>query len=519
MTVALYRALPKRAAALSFAVALLTAGCAATEEPLRSDLASSTADVQACARWFAALNDAVDDAGVRDSEAYAIPGFPYLRVNRFLASFRAQAQNDPAAFAAWESRLAELDARTRGYELQDLPPPALAKLGMAGSNDAAARTDRCAAALMKLDAAEPTRRTDLIQRAEVPDDYADWKRVVGVYPLTRIPFYQFAKGWESDATKLFQASAASPAEPPGVVRYRPDANPVSAHDVAMLLAQAKRDALGIPQFSARDADLLFAAFAPMIEVETTGDYDRIGPLQWAASTREAPNVDISHPTVYRRLAFTRYGGQTLVQVVYLLWFRERPDASWLDPVSGSLDGLFFRVTLDATGRPLVYDTIHPCGCYHMFFPTPLVTPRPAPETGIEWAFVPRTLPAIELPEHIVVRVQSRSHYVIDIHPERGRAQTSEAYTLADEARLRTLPTPTGPRSIYGRDGIVRGTERRERFVTWPLGLEEAGSMREWGHHATALIGRRQFDDADLIERRFAVGQTAQQPEQTRVSGR
>jgi hypothetical protein len=27
-------------------------------------------------------------------------------------------------------------------------------------------------------------------------------------------------------------------------------------------------------------------------------------------------------------------------------------------------------------------------------------------------------------------------------------------------------------------------------------------MREWGRHATALVGRRQFDDADLIERRF-----------------
>ena len=34
------------------------------------------------------------------------------------------------------------------------------------------------------------------------------------------------------------------------------------------------------------------------------------------------------------------------------------------------------------------------------------------------------------------------------------------------------------------------------------GSESAGAMREWGRHATALIGRRQFDDADLIERRF-----------------
>jgi hypothetical protein len=27
-------------------------------------------------------------------------------------------------------------------------------------------------------------------------------------------------------------------------------------------------------------------------------------------------------------------------------------------------------------------------------------------------------------------------------------------------------------------------------------------MRQWGTHATAFVGRRHFDDADLIERRF-----------------
>jgi hypothetical protein len=29
-------------------------------------------------------------------------------------------------------------------------------------------------------------------------------------------------------------------------------------------------------------------------------------------------------------------------------------------------------------------------------------------------------------------------------------------------------------------------------------------MRQWGNHATAFIGRRHFDDADLTERRFAM---------------
>jgi hypothetical protein len=28
-------------------------------------------------------------------------------------------------------------------------------------------------------------------------------------------------------------------------------------------------------------------------------------------------------------------------------------------------------------------------------------------------------------------------------------------------------------------------------------------MRQWGRHATAFVGRRHFDEADLLERRFA----------------
>jgi len=27
-------------------------------------------------------------------------------------------------------------------------------------------------------------------------------------------------------------------------------------------------------------------------------------------------------------------------------------------------------------------------------------------------------------------------------------------------------------------------------------------MRQWGRHATAFVGKRHFDDADLFERRF-----------------
>jgi len=206
--------------------------------------------------------------------------------------------------------------------------------------------------------------------------------------------------------------------------------------------------------------------------------------------------------VYRRLAFTRYHQQTLVQLVYTIWFPERPRDSELDLLAGRLDGLVFRVTLDAAGRPLVYDTIHPCGCYHMFLPTARVKALPSPEPGIEWAFVPEALPARGAAERVAVRIQSRTHYLVAVRPADDSAGAIK-YGFAEDDALRALPRADGAtRSAFGPDGIVPGTERGERLFYWPMGIASSGAMRQWGRQATAFIGRRHFDDSDLIERRF-----------------
>jgi hypothetical protein len=60
----------------------------------------------------------------------------------------------------------------------------------------------------------------------------------------------------------------------------------------------------------------------------------------------------------------------LLQLVYTLSFPERPARGVVDFLAGRLDGVTWRVTLAPDGEPLVYDSIHPCGCYHVFFPTP-----------------------------------------------------------------------------------------------------------------------------------------------------
>jgi hypothetical protein len=103
---------------------------------------------------------------------------------------------------------------------------------------------------------------------------------------------------------------------------------------------------------------------------------------------------------------------------------------------------------------------------------------------------------------MVLHLQSGTHYLTGIGVTGDEAQTR--YGFEDDDTLRSLPLPGGGRrSIYGSDGLVAGSERPERWLFWPMGVPSAGTMRQWGHAATAFLGRRHFDDADLIERRFA----------------
>ena len=101
-----------------------------------------------------------------------------------------------------------------------------------------------------------------------------------------------------------------------------------------------------------------------------------------------------------------------------------------------------------------------------------------------------------------IHVATRSHYIERITIDAPESATIP-YTLVPEDDLRSLPMPTGERrSAFGNDGLMLGTERLERFFFWPMGIPSAGAMRQWGNHATAFVGERHFDDADLFERRF-----------------
>jgi hypothetical protein len=485
-----------RAASVA-AAALLAAGCASLEAPFSGHLAAEAPQARLCAEWFRTLDEHVDAAGVRDAQEAGVRGFPYLRVNRLLASLRPLAQSSEPALQALADRMLSLDQEARRYEMLNLPDGKISNL-----RESLERTRLCGRLLREIDLGNPAARQALLERLQVPDDYSTRDRFFGLYALTRFPFAAGVRRYQADTRAAF---ARPPAPPAGAVLIRhappPPSQSLTRGRVAIILERAAQNPLRIPEPGESEMTELLAAYAPSFDIEVAADYDRFGALRWS---REGvtPAVDAAQLAVYAHPAWTRYGERILLQLVYTLWFPERPPQAADDILAGRLDGIVWRVTLAPDGEPLVYDTMHPCGCYHQFFPTPRAQARPAPDALEEWMFAPQALPRVADGERPLLRIASGTHYVEKVSLARG-SDSLARYDLRPYGDLRSMQRlGPGRASAFDPDGLVRGTERAERHLFWPMGIASAGAMRQWGRHATAFVGRRHFDDADLLEKRF-----------------
>jgi len=458
---------------------------------------------QRCEQLYRDFDATVQRANRIDTESARVRGVPYLRADRFTASLKDRASEGPA-FDTWLERLRALDTTAREYEWSNLPradQQQLARRFPALGESAGNALDACGRTLARRDFSDARPRESLRQIIRIPDDYDTWKRVVGLYALTRIPFASGVRRYQSETLETFETDLGKLAQHGQLVFYGPArGSRADAAEIRQILSQARVDALGVPSFEPSALERLLDAYAPVYWIDVVDHNDRIGTVR--LQERGEVSVDIAQPMQYRRLAYTRYGDQILVQLVYSVWLPARPRTGAFDLLGGHLDGITWRVTLAAEGVPLLYDSIHNCGCYQQFFPTRRMSLKPQPQTLDETAFVPQQGP--ELPDHerIWLRIASRTHYIERVLAGPQPDETT-VYAVASDEALRSLPvSESATRSIFGAEGIVPGSERRERWLYWPMGVREPGAMREWGHHATAFIGRRHFDDADLIERYF-----------------
>ena len=338
---------------------------------------------------------------------------------------------------------------------------------------------------------------------KVPDEYQNWKRVVGLYPLTAQAFLQGVSAYQSDTRAVFETPLGALPVDGRLVRYVPPSAPVEEiEDLGTMLEGARQNPLQIPFPSASDASRLFMTYAPVLEVDELSKADRIGMPFW--NRENEPDVDVAKPAVFVRTAHTRFSGETLLQIVYSFWFPERPRASLFDLLGGTLDGITWRVTLDRNGKPILFDSMHNCGCYHVFFPTNELRLRARSSTLEEPVLIGAKLGSLQAAERVVLRIASGTHYIQYVRFEGGlEVEGDRRYAFVPDDRLRSLQVGVDShRSLFQPDGIVSGTQRGERYFFWPMGIRDPGAMRQWGRHATAFVGRRHFDDPDIVERYF-----------------
>jgi hypothetical protein len=166
-------------------VALFLASCAIVPKTTRSDRLGGADALGRCADFFAFLDQTSVEKRVLDPGAFRIEGFPYVRVDRFLASFQAQTQ-EQEAFSAWVDRLQALDQEARRFEIANRPRAAeFSSSESTNPFELNVRVSTCGDLLRAADFQSSEQQALLRKRARVPAEYLLFWRAVGLYPITR----------------------------------------------------------------------------------------------------------------------------------------------------------------------------------------------------------------------------------------------------------------------------------------------------------------------------------------------
>lgn len=485
----------------AIACAVLLGGCAASgqkSDPARITTTSPVA--HACYQWFDRLDRAALRTGVRDAEAAPVRGFAHLRVSRLLASYEQDVALTSQK-AAWLYRMRDLDQQARRAELINMgADTANAFLRLESPADIESlivQTRACGERLVEHDLLHPERIELIRERAHVPDAYSTTRRAIGLYPLVR-PLLERA---DKRAGQALRKHLTDPPEASSITSsYWPRLARRGQAVATQLIASRRRDALGLPILTEEVADWLLNEYAPVLMLRPLHSNDRSGQIVIRGAPGHArPVVDRSVPTVYGRVSLTRYQGNGLVQLVYTVWL---PDATDTAITSGALDGLVFRVTLNSTGEPVLFDAMQTSGRNHHFVTTGHARPR---ADTIAEALTPISLPVA--PDGHRVRIGINTARQIDTIDFVVQSQGNKGYRIVSEDRLRSIAVNgvlTERRSLYSPSGLVEHASSAGSLLHLSSGIRRPGVARQWGHHATALGGRRHFDDAHMIDHLFTI---------------
>ncbi|MDN5939972.1 MAG: hypothetical protein L0H83_15105, partial [Salinisphaera sp.] len=285
---------------------------------------------------------------------------------------------------------------------------------------------------------------------------------------------------ETQAAKQSSAPAATATQKVVYWAAAPDAELADmAHEVLSNYHAQRRDLFGRIGLAESEWKALAAYYAPRWAIHTAGPQDRLGrPVLRNGHTA----IDHETPVVHYQVGYARAGGQTLVQIQYFAWFGGD------DP--NHFGGLVWRVTLDANGQPLVYDSIGMRGREHLWFPVHSLEIATGAHPTIPQAPISAGTPQLWL--------QSQSHRVRQVDAVQGGARPDAGhYALRRYERLFTLEAGADDtQSLFDPTGRVRGT-----------GVQGAG-LYHLSRLSLAPGEPWYFDDPDLLRHNFVLPASA-----------
>jgi len=457
-----------------------------------------------CQSFLAALDDRVNRSGVRDAASYPVPGFPYLRANRFL-SFLKEKIDAQGGREQWSRWMQKLDLEAREKEISSLPEDVVSSFpyepgtepGRAGLSD---RVKSCSDRLFEHDKTRPDFYETLNPLVEVPDEYSFAMRAIGLYPLVAIPVAILTDASRKRVRSWYETNLEELPVDGQLRSFTPaKAFSLSGEEIEAILGSSRKNPLGVPLPDEGQGKKIVEHFAPVFVQDIAAPYDRLGRLVWNGN---CPDVDQEKPTVYYYFSNAFLKGKPILQINYVIWYSERAGERAPSIERGRLDGLALRVSLDDQGKPFMVEGVNNCGCYHFFAPEKERVNRIISKPLRFDPFVPQGLPDLRPGQRLGVRLSSGWHQV-------QRLVAGEdfplpiPYELVPYDVLEALPRGDDrTESVFDSNGIAKCSERIERFILFSMGIPKIGSMRQRGHHAIELIGRVQSDDPTLFDESF-----------------
>jgi hypothetical protein len=455
-------------------------------------------------RFFEELDNAVYRSGTGNGAYFRVPGFPYLRADRFLVSLKDRL-NDDARKDQWVRLMQQRDLAARKTEIQTLPAAEVEKLAAAFGflperGTLLAKAISYSDKLLAHDRGQADFYAVLLAAVQDADEYSTLMRIFGLYPLAAIPvaivthnvFDEIAE-WHQLPPDALQTRGVLTAFGPS------ERSEFSGKTAREILKRSAQNPLAIPLPSAADCRTLALIFAPIIIQDLAADYDRPGAMVWGDTRLE---IDPDHPGAYYYVTHAYLKNEPVLQINYVFWYSARsgPNSPLIE--RGPIDGLTIRVSLAGSGRPFMVDMMNNCGCYHFFVPRKENVRHIRPSPLAIDAFVPVWLPDEFPQKRLTIRILSGWHQVANVSARKIPVGFTP-YRLESYQRLEMLPkNDNRHESMFTARGIGKNSERIESDIFIPMGVPQVGRMRQRGHHAIKFVGRAHFDDPHLFDKHF-----------------